>query len=379
MDERGTTMSSDFRLPGPTPLPPQVMAAMQREMIPHRGPVFFDLYRSILKRAKAVHLTDSEVLLWPASGSAGWEIGIVNLLSPGDPVLSVITGAFGARFAQVGEQLGLDVRRVEVPWGQAATPDLVRDALIRHPDVKAVFLTHNETSTGVTNPLPELAAVVRDHGALVLVDAVSSAAGLPLRVDDWGLDFVLSGSQKAWMCPPGLVITAIGPRAWDAIGSSTYPRFFWDLEAARTAAAKDMTPTTPPLTLLYAFDAALDMILDEGLDQVWTRHRELGEMTRAGIKRLGLRLLADEAYASNTVTAFYPPEGTSAPEVIDRLNDDHGITVTGGQGKLASEIIRVGQMGWVNHADMQRFLDALAATVEAITGQPQPQHAVAAR
>ncbi len=372
-------MSSDFRLPGPTPLPPQVMAAMQREMIPHRGPVFFDLYRSILKRAKAVHLTDSEVLLWPASGSAGWEIGIVNLLSPGDPVLSVITGAFGARFAQVGEQLGLDVRRVEVPWGQAATPDLVRDALIRHPDVKAVFLTHNETSTGVTNPLPELAAVVRDHGALVLVDAVSSAAGLPLRVDDWGLDFVLSGSQKAWMCPPGLVITAIGPRAWDAIGSSTYPRFFWDLEAARTAAAKDMTPTTPPLTLLYAFDAALDMILDEGLDQVWTRHRELGEMTRAGIKRLGLRLLADEAYASNTVTAFYPPEGTSAPEVIDRLNDDHGITVTGGQGKLASEIIRVGQMGWVNHADMQRFLDALAATVEAITGQPQPQHAVAAR
>jgi aspartate aminotransferase-like enzyme len=377
MDERGTTMPSDFRLPGPTPLPPQVVAAMQREMIPHRGPVFFDLYRSILQRAKAVHLTDSDVLLWPASGSAGWEIGIVNLLSPGDPVLSVITGAFGARFAQVGEQLGLDVRRVETPWGQAATPDLVRDALIRHQDVKAVFLTHNETSTGVTNPLPDLAAVVRDHGALVLVDAVSSAAGLPLRVDAWGLDFVLSGSQKAWMCPPGLVITAIGPRAWDAIGSSTYPRFFWDLEAARSAAAKDMTPTTPPLTLLYAFDAALDMIFDEGLEQVWARHRELGEMTRAGIKRLGLRLLADDAYASNTVTAFYPPEGASAPEVIDRLKDDHGITVTGGQGKLASEIIRVGHMGWVDHSDMQRFLDGLAATVEAIAGRPQ--HAVAAR
>jgi aspartate aminotransferase-like enzyme len=321
-----------------------------------------------------VHQTDGDVLIWPASGSAGWEIGIVNLLSPGDPVLSVITGAFGARFAQVGEQLGLDVRRVEVPWGQAATPDLVRDALTNHPDVKAVFLTHNETSTGLTNPLPELAAVVRDHGALVFVDAVSSAAGLPLRVDDWGLDFVLSGSQKAWMCPPGLVITAVGPRAWDAIarGASSYPRFFWDLTAARNAAANDMTPTTPPLTLLYAFDAALDMILNEELEQVWARHRELGELTRDGIKRLGLRLLADEAYASNTVTAFYPPEGVSAAEVIDRLKAEHGITVAGGQGQMASDIVRVGHMGWVDHSDMQRFVDGLAATVEAVTGQRQP-------
>jgi aspartate aminotransferase-like enzyme len=341
------------------------VAALQGEMIPHRGPAARELIGSILPRAAAVHHTDGEVILWPGSGSAGWEAAVVNLLSPGDAVLAVVTGYFGQRFAQVGEAFGLDVRRLDVPWGQAVTPEALRRALVEHPDVAAVFLTHNETSTGVTNPLPELAAVVRDHGALVLVDAVSSMAGLPFLMDEWGVDFVLSGSQKAWMCPPGLVIVGVGPRAWPAVERSAFPKFFWDLRAARKAAAAGMTPTTPPLSLLYAFDAALDLIEAEGIEQVWRRHRELGEQMRQGARDLGLRLFADEARASDTVTALRPPEGMAASDLVAALRRDSGITVAGGEGPIAEEIVRIGHMGWVDADDVAAVVAALRSATAA--------------
>ncbi|MGH2560784.1 MAG: pyridoxal-phosphate-dependent aminotransferase family protein [Thermomicrobiales bacterium] len=360
-------MKSNFRLPGPTPLPPHVVAAMQREMIPHRGGGLSELFASILTRTKEIHRTDGDVFLWPASGSAGWEVAIVNLLSPGDPVLAVVTGNFGERFAQFGEMFGLDVRRHNVAWGHAVTPAALRDALDSNPDVRAVFITHNETSTGVTNPLPELAAVVRDHGALVLVDGVSSVAGLPFHLDDWGVDFVLSGSQKAWMAPPGLLIAGFGPRAWDAYQRSTFPKFFWDIQAARNAAARGMTPTTPPLTLLYAFDAALDLILDEGIVQVWQRHLDLGERTRAGVRDLGLSLLADGPHASGTITAFLTPEGVTSNEIVDALRRDHGITVASGQAHLAETVVRIGHMGWVDADDIDNAIAGLRLVMSALT------------
>ncbi len=352
-------MAINFRLPGPTPLPPQVISAMQRPMISHRGAELKVFYRSILDRLKTVHRTDGEVLVWPASGSAGWETAIVNLLSPGDAVLMVVTGDFGDRFRNVANLFGLDVRSLDIPWGSAATPDLIRTALKTNPDVKAVFLTHNETSTAITNPLKESAAVIRDHGALVVVDAVSSAAGLPLHVDEWGIDFVMSGSQKAWMCPPGMMIAAIGPRAWDAYEKSTYHKFFWDLKSARTFADQGMTPTTPPLTSLYALDAALDLILEEGVEQVWQRHAQLGDRTRRGVEALGLTLFADPAFASNTVTAVSLPEYVSAKTMIAVMSERHDVVVQGGQGHLADRMIRIGHMGWVNASDIDGTLQAL--------------------
>jgi aspartate aminotransferase-like enzyme len=344
-------------------LPPAVVKAMQREMIPHRGSGLKDLYSSILVRTKEIHRTDGDVFLWPASGSAGWEIAVVNLLSPGDPVLCTVVGDFGHRFAGVAEAFHLDVRRLDLPWGQALTPETLSDALSGNQDVKAVFITHNETSTGVTNPLPDLARIVRDHGALVVVDAVSSAAGLPLVMDEWGLDFVLSGSQKAWMCPPGLTIVAVGPRAWDAYRRSTFPRFFWDLGTARDYALKGMTPTTPPLSLFYAFDAALDLILDEGLENVWRRHAELGARTRSGIKELGLSLFGDEPYASDTVTAVAVPDGLTAKQITQRMKRDHDVVVAGGQAHLSEAMIRIGHMGWCTTADVDGCLAALAEVV----------------
>ena len=370
-------MPTNFRLPGPTPLPPAVLAAMQREMIPHRGPVFRALFRDILRKAKAIHRTDGDVLIWPGTGSAGWEAAIVNLLSPGDPVLATVCGDFGDRFARVGTAFGLDVRRLDAPWGSAITADALAAALHAHPDVKAVFITHNETSTGVTNPLPELARLAADHGALTIVDAVSSAGALPLETDAWRLDFVLSGSQKAWMCPPGLLIAAVGGRAWDAHARSRYPRFFWDLTAAKRAADQGMTPTTPPLTLLYAYDAALDLILAEGLESTWARHRALGNLTRDGLRALGLELLPDPAFASDTVTAFRPPPGITATQVLDVLRRDHDVEAQAGQAHLADAIVRIGHMGWAHEWELRDALAALAKTLATLGVAPAAASAVA--
>jgi aspartate aminotransferase-like enzyme len=360
-------MSVNFRLPGPTPLPPPVVAALGREMIPHRGPEFRVLYRETLELARRAHRTDGQVLTWPASGSAGWEVAIVNLLSPGDPVLIAVNGDFGERFARVATRLGLDVRRLDVAWGEPVPPERLRHALEEHPSVEAVLLVHNETSTGVTNPLPELAAVTRQHGALLIVDAVSAVGALPLEMDDWGIDFVLSGSQKAWMCPPGLLIVAAGPRAWSAHERSRYPRFFWDMSEAQRMAEQGMTPTTPPLSLLFAFRAALQMIHDEGIEHVWQRHHRIAALTRAGIRAAGLRLFAREGSASDSVTAFLPPAGVSAKAMLAMLRNDYGVEAQGGQGHLADSLIRIGHMGWVHEPEMREAVEAIAAASERLT------------
>jgi aspartate aminotransferase-like enzyme len=329
-------------------------------MIPHRGPAFRSLYSETLDLARDVHRTSGEVLTWAATGSAGWEVAVVNLLSPGDPVLVAINGHFGERFARVASLFGLDVRRLDAEWGDVVLPGQLRSALDQHPDVKAVFLVHNETSTGVTNPLQELAFVVRDHGALVVVDAVSSAAALPIEVDKWGIDFMISGSQKAWMCPPGLLIVAVGERAWIAHEHSTYPRFFWDMTEARKMAKQGTTPTTAPLSMIYAFRAALDMIVDEGIENVWNRHRRLAAMTREGITAAGVRLFARKGYESDTVTAFLPPEDVSATDFLAMLRREHAVEAQGGQAHLADRIIRIGHMGWVHEPEMQQAISAVA-------------------
>ena len=364
-------MTVNFRLPGPTPLPPAVVAALGKEMIPHRGPAFRELFSQTIALAKEAHRTDGEILIWPASGSAGWEIGIVNLLSPGDPVLAVANGDFGERFARVASRFGLDVRRLDVPWGDPVLPGQLSDALASHPEVKAVLLVHNETSTGVTNPLPDLAAVIRDHGALSLVDSVSGVGALPLEVDAWGIDFLMSGSQKAWMCPPGLVIVAAGHRAWEAQEKARFPRFFWDMAEARKMARQGMTATTPPLSLIYAYHAALEMIAAEGLERVWKRHRTLGELTRQGISEANLPIFAREGFRSDTVTAFGPPPGMPAKELLARLRTEFGIEAQGGQAHLADAIVRLGHMGWVHEIEIRQATAAIKEISARVAGVPR--------
>jgi aspartate aminotransferase-like enzyme len=360
-------MTVNFRLPGPTPLPPRVVAALGQEMIPHRGPAFRQLYRETLQLARQVHRTEGDVLTWAATGSAGWEVAITNLLSPGDPVLIAINGDFGERFARAAARLGLDAARLNIPWGEPVLPHQLRQTLDHRPDVRAVMLVHNETSTGVTNPLQELVAVVREFGALAIVDSVSGIGALPFEMDAWGVDFVLSGSQKAWMCPPGLLIVAVGPRAWSAYERSAFPRFYWDLGDARAMAEQGMTPTTPPLSLLYAYRVALDMIVAEGIENVWARHHRLGTITREGIRGAGLRLFARPGYESDSVTAFEPPPGVTAREMLDVLRTDYGVEAQAGQAHLADRLIRIGHMGWAHESELRHAISAVAAAAASLT------------
>ena len=337
-------------------------------MMPHRVPAFNAFFSGLLKQVQRIHRTEGDVLIFPASGSAGWEAAIVNTLSPGDQVLAFVTGDFGDRFAKAATALRLDVVRVDIEWGKAATADVVQKALEAYPTARAVLYTHNETSTGVTNPLQEIAPLVRAHGALFFVDGVSSVAGIPFEMDEWGVDLVLSGSQKAWMCPPGLVILAFGQRVWDAYQHADYPRFFWDFATMKESALAGTTPATPPITLLYGLKAACDMIEAEGPDEVYARHHRLGALVREGIVREGYTLFADPAYASDTVTAAVPPNGLRSTDVVERLRSEFGIEVALGQAHLRDQIIRIGHMGWVHEPELVRMLDALGTVAKRLEG-----------
>lgn len=358
--------ATDLRIPGPTPLPPQVLEAMQHEMMPHRNEEFRALFSELLEKMRRYHGTSNTALVLPGSGSAGFEFSIVNTLSPGDKVVGFVSGSFGDRYCTVAAQLGLDVTKIELEWGHAATAPIVAKALDENPDAKAVLYTYNETSTGLANPLHEVGPVVRDHGALLLVDAVSAAGGMPMEMDAWGVDLIFSGSQKAWMCPPGLVIIGVGDRVFDAYESANYPRFFWDLKTAADRAKEGMTPTTSPLTMIFALNAACDMIEAEGLDNVYARHARLGAFVRRGVSELGYRLIAEEEYVSDTVTAITPPEGVDATQVIARMKSDFGIDVGGGLGKMRGQALRIGHMGWVHQPELEHALEALSKVTQAL-------------
>jgi aspartate aminotransferase-like enzyme len=343
---------------------PAAVKAQTYDLFPHRGKQITPFMLELYEKARFAHRTEGQVLIWAGSGSAGWEAGITNLLSPGDKVVATVSGAFGERFAQVGKTFGLDVHRVEVEWGQAVTPDVFEAALDAAGDVRAVFITHNETSTGVTNPLRELAALARARGAMILVDAVSSAAAMPLEVDEWELDWVFSGVQKAWMCPPGLMVAAVSERAIHASKSNALKRFYLDLAAMSEAAARGGTATTGALSLLYALDAALDAMLDEGMDAVWARHARLGQCFRDGLAGMGVQVLADPAYASSSVTAFRTPGGQTAEAFQEQIDARTGIAIATGQGPMATTVNRVGHMGWVNKPELEATLEAIRAATD---------------
>jgi aspartate aminotransferase-like enzyme len=351
----------DLRIPGPTPIPPKVQDAMNQPMFPHRGDEFQAFTKDIISKLQTILRTSEDVYVMPGSGSIGWEAAIVNTLSPGDAVLAVVTGEFGERFAAVAARFGLEVDRLEIQPGKAATADQVRVALEANPDVKAVLYTHNETATGVMNPLEEAGPVVRDHGALLLVDAVSSAGAVPIETDNWGVDVLISGSQKGWMCPPGMAIIVAGERALAAGETASFPRSFLDFASWRSSTAKGNTPATAPLSLYCGLSAACDMILEEGLQARGYRHAEASERTRASLTDAGLKCFADPAYASNTLTAIEVPAGYGANDLVKMVRERYHINVAAGQGDLSDKIVRIGHMGWFEQEDIARAVDAVVA------------------
>ena len=362
---------TNLRIPGPTPCPPEVLQAVGSPMVDHRGKHFAAIIQRTAERLKDFFRTEGDVLILSASGTGGMEAAVVNTLSPGDKVLVVSIGAFGDRFAAIAETYGAQVTMLPYEWGQAADPRDVRRALADDPAIKAVLVTHNETSTGVTNPLQEIARVVRDADRLLLVDAISSLGAIPLDTDAWGLDVVVTGSQKGWMVPPGLAFVSMNQRAWKAYESSRMPRFYFDLGKHRDLLPKGQTPWTPTVSIFFGLDLTLDRMASEGLESIFARHARIGGLVREGVKALGLELLAaDERFASNTVTAIKCPEGVQVAELRKMLEDEYDVVLAGGQAKLSGKIFRVGHLGYVAEHEIREVLEALEKALPRLGFQP---------
>lgn len=348
----------NLRIPGPTALPPSVRVAGGRQMINHRGPEFAAMLDRILTGMKPFFGTTSDLAVITTAGSGGLEAAIVNTLSPGDPVLGVSIGSFGDRFAKIAGIYGADVTKLDAEWGYAAAPDEVREKLRAMPGVKAVLLTHNETSTGVMNPIPELAAAVREEApdALILVDSVSGLGAVPFQMDDWGVDLVVTGSQKAWMAAPGLAMVAASPRAWTAMETATMPRFYLDLRSHRDAAANGQTPFTPAIAVVYQVDEGLRLMAEEGAESIFARHEACAAAARAGLSALGFELFSDQRHASRTVTAAHVPADLDWKAFNGEVKR-RGVVLAGGQGKLVGKIFRLGHLGSVT---LEEILGAIS-------------------
>ena len=351
--------------PGPTPVPPQVLAALAEPVLHHRAPDFREVYARVLGRLQEVHRTEGDVLLFTCSGTGAFESAIVSLCSPGDRVLAVSAGSFGERWAAMAWTYGLEVEELRYPWGETPTADDLQAKLASIDPVSLVFLVHSETSTGVVADVQSLAAAAKEAGALVVVDAVSSLGAVPLDMDDWGLDVVVSGSQKALMAPPGLATAAVSGAAWKQVERSTLPSFYFDWERTRKAQKQLDSAFTPAVSLIVALDVALGLLLDDGLENAFERHVRLGRACRAGIKAMGLELFSPDEDRAAIVTAARMPEGMSSSDLTLALRERHGVTIAGGQGQLKNAIFRIGHIGWYDEFDIATALNA----VELVLGE----------
>jgi len=347
-----------LRIPGPTPIPPQVELAMSQPMIGHRSGDFSKLFAETSERLKPLFQTTQDVLILAGSGTAGLEAAVANTVSAGDTVLVATAGNFGERFIKLAAAYGAKVLRVDAPWGQGIDALQIQEQLIQHPEIKVVFATHCETSTGVLHDIESIAAVVKPTQALLVVDAVSSLGGADLKMDAWGVDIVITGSQKALMLPPGLTFLALSEKAWQVVNGNQSPRFYFDLRAYRKKLVESTSPYTPNVTMILGLVEVLNMIEAEGLQNVFARHQLMKEMTRAAGRALGLPLFAPDRVAAPTVTSF-GAEGFDPEQVRKILRTDFGITVAGGQQHLKGQIFRIGHMGYCSPVDVFQVLSAL--------------------
>ena len=344
--------------PGPTPVPEDVLAATAAPVIHHRGPDFKRLLAETLLRLQQVCRTDNDVILFTASGTGAFESAVANLLSPGDRVLAVSQGEFGERWQKLASAYGADVIPLTYTWGETPRAEDLAAALSSTP-ADIVFLVQSETSTGVVADVQALAAAARDADALVVVDAVSSLGAVPLETDAWGIDVVISASQKALMTPPGLAIATVSAAAWERSERVTGPRFYFDWRRYRKALEAGSTPFTPAVATVAGLNVALGRLLDEGLENAFARHAALGRACREGAKAMGLELFSPDEERSAVVTAILTPEDVDARELVLALRDRHGITVAGGHGDMASRLFRIGHIGWFDVFDITTALAAV--------------------
>jgi aspartate aminotransferase-like enzyme len=332
-------------------------------MIHHRERDYREIYDRCLARLREVYRTEHDVLMFTTSGTGAFESAVANLTSPGDRQLVLSAGNFGERWAGLAKAFGADLVHARLDWGETPEPDDLRAALDEAGDVRVVYLTHSETSTGVVCDVQALAAVAKEAGALVVVDAVSSLGAVPLESDAWGIDVVVSGSQKALMCPPGVAFASVSPAALDAAANATSPRYVMDWERTRKGQEKLDAPFTPAISLVRALDVALGLLLEEGLEAAFERHARLGRACREGAKAMGLELFSPDEERSAVVTAIRTPDGIDGTEVVSSLRDRFGITIANGQGAIKGKVFRIGHIGWFDIFDITTALAAVELTL----------------
>jgi aspartate aminotransferase-like enzyme len=355
-------------IPGPTPVPETVLQAMARHPIGHRSADFQKIVHRTTEQLQWLHQTSHDVLVLTGSGTAAMEAGIVNVLSRGDRVLCGDNGKFGERWVKVAQAYGLDVQVIKAEWGQPLDPEAFRAALEADTEktIRAVILTHSETSTGVINDLQTIAAHVRAHGtALTIADCVTSLGAADVPMDAWGIDVIGSGSQKGYMMPPGLSFVAMGERAWAAYERSDLPKFYLDLGKYRKAAKADSNPFTPAINLYFALEAALTMMQAEGLEAIVSRHNRHRRATQAAMKAIGLPLYAAEGHGSPAITAV-APQGIDAEDLRKEVRKRFDILLAGGQDHLKGQVFRIGHLGFVCDRDILTAVAAIEATLQAL-------------
>ena len=355
--------------PGPTMIPKRVLEVMSRQIIHHRTKEFEEIFFGLEEDLKYVFQTKNIVMMFASSGTGGMESAIVNLLSPKDKVLVVSIGAFGDRFAQISESFGLDVEKLSFDWGEEADIQKIKEILDADAkeEIKAIMITHNETSTGVTNDIEAVARLTRDTRRLLIVDAISSLGGTDLQTDIWGVDVVIAGSQKALMAPPGLSFVTLSEKAWEATNSSKLPKFYWDYNKYRKGILKEVSenpPYTPAISLIIGQAEALKMIKEEGLPNVYKRHETLAKATRNAVASLGLELFAKENCSSNIITAVNAPNGIDIEKVRKTMNKEYDIMITGGQKHFKGKIFRIGHCGYVDGFDLIKTFSALEFSLQ---------------
>jgi aspartate aminotransferase-like enzyme len=351
-------------IPGPTPVPEQVLLALAKSPIGHRSGDFTKIMADVTAKLKWIHQTKNDVLILTASGTGAMEAGIINFLSKGDRVLVGENGKFGERWSEICEAYGLDTVRVKAEWGKPLDPEVFREKLEgdREKSIQAVIITHSETSTGVVNDLETINRYVKAHGrALIIVDAVTSLGAMNVPMDAWGLDVVASGSQKGYMIPPGLGFVAVGEKAWEAYKTANLPRYYLDLGKARKDAKKDSTPFTTSVNMVVALQVALKMMESEGLESIFARHLRHSKATRAAAKAMGLSLFADDSCASASITAIATPDAEKIRSTIKKHFD---IVMAGGQDHLNGSVFRIGHLGFVSDRDILTAVSALEGTLK---------------
>jgi aspartate aminotransferase-like enzyme len=352
-------------IPGPTPVPEQVLLALSKHPIGHRSGEFSQIMAEVTQNLKWLHQTQNDVLVLTVSGTGAMEAGIINFLSPGDRVLVGCNGKFGERWAQMSAAFGLNVDTVTADWGKPLDPAQFREKLVADTEktIKAVILTHSETSTGVLNDLETINRHVKEHGeALMIVDAVTSLGAVNLPIDAWGLDVVASGSQKGYMIPPGLGFVSVSAKAWEAYKTAKLPRFYLDLGKYSKTAAKNTNPFTPPVNLVVALQAALRMMKAEGLESIFARHQRLMRATRAAMKALSLPLFASDEAASPAITAV-APVSVESEQIRSVMKKRFDIVLAGGQDDFKGKIFRIGHLGFVSDRDILAAIAAIEATL----------------